>query len=41
MVLQSSNSNLPSEDERIQTILESFKDRIIENIRITAEDSNN
>ena len=41
LVLQSHTSSSQSEDEKIQTLLESFKDRIIENIRITAEDSNN
>ncbi len=40
-MLQSHTSSSQSEDEKIQTLLESFKDRIIENIRITAEDSNN
>ena len=40
-MLQSHTSKSQSEDEKIQTLLESFKDRIIENIRITAEDSNN
>ena len=40
-MLQSHTSSSQSEDEKIQILLESFKDRIIENIRITAEDSNN
>lgn len=40
-VLNSISQNKNNEEYRIQAVLDSFQDRIIENFRIIAEDSNN